>query len=106
MDQVINLHIPHIGEQILQSIDTNGLVECLSVSKSWKVLAENVLFNRYRGQLFEACKNGPLQVVRILVERSETEELNAKREDLTPFMTACNFFVTDKNKTYYYFFRK
>ena len=90
MDQIINLGIPHIGEKIFQSIDSETLIGFLSVSNAWKVLAGNVLFKRrYKDQIFYACIDAPLAFVEILVERSETEELNEKKEDLTPFMTAC-----------------
>ena len=42
MDKVINLGIPHVGELIFESIDTPGLIKCLEVSETWKVLAEGV----------------------------------------------------------------
>ena len=76
MDKIINLDIPHIGEQIFKSINTEKLVEFLTVSKAWKVLAENVLYKRYKGQLFVTCMLKPYQVLKILLERSEMEELN------------------------------
>ena len=57
MDKIINLGIPHIAEQIFESIDTQGLIECLKVSETWKVLAENVLIKRWKGKLFEASNN-------------------------------------------------
>ena len=43
MEKVINLHIPHVGENIFENIDTDDLIKWLKVSKTWKVLAENVL---------------------------------------------------------------
>ena len=101
MDRIINLDIPHIGELIFESINTKGLVKCLSVSKTWKVLVETVLLNRHKGQLFEACVREPSQVVKILLERSEKDisELNqlnlcsnvrfANKDYFTPFMLAC-----------------
>ena len=48
MDKVINLDIPHIGELIFQGIDTPGLIKCLEVSETWKILAENVLIKRIK----------------------------------------------------------
>ena len=63
MDKVINLGIPHISELIFESIDTPGLFQCALVSQTWKVLAENVLIKRWKGELFEACKNGETKVV-------------------------------------------
>jgi len=47
MEKIINIGIPHIGEQIFKTLGTSGLVQLLSVSKTWKVLIEEVLFERY-----------------------------------------------------------
>ena len=102
MDQIINLGIPHIGEKIFESIDTKSLVRFLSVSNAWKELAGNVLFKRHRGQILVACKKEPSEVVKILIERSETEELNVKQQldCLTPFMIACEFDRHDVVKSF------
>ena len=101
MEKIINLDIPHIGEQIFESINTKGLVKCLSVSMTWQKLAENVLLKRHKGRLFEACVREPSQVVKILLERSEKDvsdlnQLNlcsnvrfANKDYFTPFMIAC-----------------
>ena len=104
MDQIINLAIPHIGEKIFQNIGTENLIEFLSVSKTWKVLAGNVLFKRrHKDQIFYACIDAPLALVEILVERSDTKELNVKKRDPgnehgyglgeghTPLMIACKY---------------
>ena len=48
MEKVINLGIPHVGEQIFQSIETDELVKYFMVSETWRVLAENVLLNRWK----------------------------------------------------------
>ena len=71
MEKVINLGIPHIGEQIFESIETEGLIECLKVSQTWKVLAENVLAKRWKGKMFEACRNGQTKIVQLLLERCD-----------------------------------
>ena len=77
MDKVINLGIPHIGELIFESIDTDGLFQCLSVSETWKVLAENFLMKRWKSRMFEACIRGVTQIVKLLLERGNCEnELN------------------------------
>ena len=102
IEQIINLGIPHIGEKIFESIDSETLIGFLSVSNAWKVLAGNVLYKRrYKGQVFDACIEAPFAFVEILVERSDTEELNVKKrdpgdensiglgEDQTPLMMAC-----------------
>ena len=94
MDKVINLGIPHVGELIFESIGTPGLVKCLEVSETWKVLAENVLIKRWKGKMLEACKSGETKVVQLLLERCNSEEsgLNIKDEyGNTAFMVACYF---------------
>ena len=58
MEKIINLGIPHVGELIFESIDTTGLIQCLLVSETWKVLAENVLIKRWKGKMLKACKSG------------------------------------------------
>ena len=81
MNSIINLGIPHVGEQIFQSIGTDELVQCLAVSQSWKILIEGVLFQRWKGKIIKACKNGITEVVRILLEHSKEEsvaDINSK----------------------------
>ena len=93
MEKIINLGIPHVGELIFKSIDTDGMVEYCKVSQTWKVLAENVLFKRWRERIFEACISGKVEVMKILLERLDYEnnEWNVSRDDYgyTPYMVAC-----------------
>ena len=87
--------IPHVGEQILEEIDSEGLIQCLLVSETWKVLVEKVLFTRWKCKLYEACETGKVEIVKILLERlkSEDPELNRlnyrKYRQRTPFMISC-----------------
>ena len=93
MDKVINFGIPNVGEQIFKNMTTQELIKYLLVSKTWKELAENVLFKRWRGHIFQACENGETEVVKILLERSDNENINWNATDgngLTPLMLACN----------------
>ena len=53
MDKIINLGIPHVAELVFESIDTPGLIKCLEVSETWKVLAENVLIKRWKGKMYK-----------------------------------------------------
>ena len=53
LNEVINLRFPHIGEQIFETFDTPELTKCLKVSRTWFVLAGNVLIKRREG---EFCK--------------------------------------------------
>ena len=46
IEAIINNRIPHVGEQIFENQNTNDLIQCLEVSRSWKSLAENVLLKR------------------------------------------------------------
>ena len=92
MDKVINHGMPHIGEQIFESIDTPGLIQCLSVSETWKVLAENVLIKRWKGKMLEACRKGETKVVQLLLESCDNEESGLNIKNIcgyTPFMIAC-----------------
>merc|ERR1711860_369413 len=80
MDRVINLGIPHVGEKIFRSIDTPGLIKCLEVSETWKVLAKNVLIKRWKGKMLKACKTGETKVVQLLLVHYNSKEsgLNIK----------------------------
>ena len=80
MDKVINFGIPHVGELIFESINTPGLIKCLLVSETWKVLAENVLLKRWNGRLFPACNRGYIEVVKLLLKRSDNIDLNARNK--------------------------
>ena len=48
MNSVINLGVPHLGEQIFDYIDTPTLIQFRFVSHTWKIIAENVLVNRWK----------------------------------------------------------
>ena len=93
LDNVINLGMPHIGEQIFESLRTDDLFGFLKVSETWKILAENILLKRCKGKMFEACQNGHSEVVKLLLEHYSSEEnaLNAKHKlcGQTAFMLAC-----------------
>ena len=92
MEKIINLGIPHVAEQIFESIDTPGLIKCLEVSETWRVFAENVLIKRWKGKMFEACKNGETKVVQLLLERCNSEESGLHIRDdngRTTLMIAC-----------------
>ena len=92
VDKVINLGIPHVGELIFESIDTSVLIQYFLVTKTWKVLAENVLIKRWKGKMFQACKNGETKVVELLLERCNSEESGLNTKDTngwTAFMIAC-----------------
>ena len=64
MDKVINLGIPHVAELIFENIDTPGLLQCVLVSETWKILAENVLIKRIKREKDKMDGDGysPLQL--------------------------------------------
>ena len=70
---IFNLGLPHVGEQIFESLDTPELFNCLEVSETWRELAENVLAKRLKGKMFEACKNGETKVVQLLLEHGTAD---------------------------------
>ena len=92
MEKVINLRLPHVGEQIFENIKTDDLIQFLEVSTTWKVLAENVLLKRWKGKMLEACTSRRTEIVKLLLERYNSEDsgLNTKNEAGTnAFMLAC-----------------
>ena len=92
MDKVINFGMPHVGEQIFESIDTPGLFQFALVSETWKILAENVLIKRWKGKMFEACQNGETKIVQLLLERCSSEESGLNIKDnygRTTLIIAC-----------------
>ena len=91
---VINLGIPHVGEQIFDSININDLVKCLSVSMTWKILTENVLLKRCKVNILEACVAGETEIVKLLLndQRGLTIINGLKDKDKfgqTAFLLAC-----------------
>ena len=98
MDKVVNLGIPHVGEKIFIGINNRGLIQCMLVSQTWKVLAENVLLKRSKGKMLKACKRGETTIVQLLMDHFNSEEcgLNTRDTDgLTPFHWACYRGQTD-----------
>ena len=92
MTTVINSGIPNVGEIIFEDIDTPELIKCMEVSKPWKVLAENVLIKRWKGEMYEACQNGETKVVQLLLECCSPEESGVNIKDTqggTTLMIAC-----------------
>ena len=73
MDKIINHGMPHVAEQIFDNIETQGLLECLKVSETWKILAENVLIKRWKGKMLLACQNGETKVVELLLKHCNSE---------------------------------
>ena len=92
MDTIINFRFPHVGEQIFIGLGEDDLIQCLKVSQTWKVLATNVLLQRWKGKIFEACTTGKTEIVKILLQHYNSEEsgLNVKGDyGRTPFIVAC-----------------
>ena len=88
MEKIIDLGIPHIGEQIFKCLKLDDLVHCLEVSQTWKTLALSAL----KGKMFEVCQSGKTEIVKLLLENYNGEEsgLNFKNAlSRTLFLVAC-----------------
>ena len=85
MDKIINLGIPHIGEQVFASLEASDLIRCLEVSQTWRVLAEKVFPLlppcQLKGKLYEACKTGKAFIVELLVKNYNSEEIGLNLVD-------------------------
>ena len=76
MEQIINLGIPHIGEQVFEILHTSDLLQCLLVSNAWKTLAQKLLKRRlnekvealWNGKIVEVSKSGKVDIVKISVD--------------------------------------
>ena len=93
INEVINLTVPHVGEQIFGGLETDDLIHCLKVSNIWRDLAEKTLLSKWTGKLLEACRKGKIEVIDILLDNlEETDELKAKDGvGKTAFHLACFF---------------
>ena len=67
MESIINFGIPHVGEQIFEGLGDDDLIQCLRVSQTWKVFAENILLPKWKGKMFEACESGQKEIVKLLL---------------------------------------
>lgn len=83
MDAIISHGIPHVGEQIFENLNNEDLTQCLKVSQTWQVLAENILFKRWKGKFFETCAYGKPEIVKILLDRSEISEIDVNAIDIS-----------------------
>ena len=93
MDKIINLGIPHVGEQILESLNYETLTQCLKVSKTWKIMAKKILLLRLKGKMPHAWYARETEIVKLLLENFSSEEsgMNVKNKyGYTPFMVACD----------------
>ena len=66
--EAVNIAIPHVGEQIFQNVSTDDLLQCMKVCKVWRVLAEKVFFQRWKGNIMEACRTGRTETVQLLLD--------------------------------------
>ena len=83
-----------VAQQLLKRLGDDALFQCALVSKTWKILVDQVLMKRWNKKMFEACQNGETKVVQLLLERYNFEENGLNFQDelgATPFMWACNY---------------
>ena len=81
-----------LAQALLKDLDNDVLFQIALVSETWKVLAENVLIQRWKGNMLKACQNRETKIVQLLLKRCTSEEsgLNTSNElGYTPFMEAC-----------------
>ena len=82
MDNIINLKIPHVGEQIFQNLKPHNLIQLCTVSETWKTLIENVLVKKWRGKLSEAWTGtfyrGKIEVLEVLLKHEVVQTSEAK----------------------------
>ena len=74
MECIINFAIPHVGEQIFGSLGGDDLYQCLRVCQTWKAFADTLLPPKWKGKMFEACKTGKTEIVKLLLEHYNSEE--------------------------------
>ena len=96
IDTVINLGLPHVADKIFKSLSIDDLKQCQKVSKTWmvlseEILAEKILFQQWKGRLWEACKEGKTKIVKLLLDYGDDTDLNAEDWDRrTSFAWACS----------------
>ena len=94
LNSIINLAIPHVGEQIFEGLEMNDLIQCLKVSTTWKILAGKILLPKWKGKLLEACREGKTEIVELLLDNLEdTDEVT--RADERALILACEHGHTD-----------
>ena len=71
MESIINLGIPHVGEQIFSRLGVDDLIQCREVSQTWKILSEKAwqrLLKTWKGKMLEACETGKTEIVTLLLK--------------------------------------
>ena len=78
IDEVINLGIPHVAEQIFESLETDDLIQYSKVSETWKILAGRIFLSKWKGTLLQACRDGKTEIVRVFLDNLEDmDKVNA-----------------------------
>ena len=83
MDKVINFGIPHVGEQIFESLEILDLVQTLKVSNTWRSFSEKVLMKRCKDHALEMCSLGHTDVVQLLLEHPGGENIDWNAKDFS-----------------------
>ena len=76
----INKEIPQTDEKALENLTASELIQGLedSETEAQKSLAENILLEKWKGKMFEACKTGKTRIVELLLEHYNCEESGHK----------------------------
>ena len=94
METIINFGIPHIAEEIFRNLTIPTLIQCRSVSATWKELVKNVLDSKWRETLIYSCKVGNTEMVQLMIETAKAKNQDwtletSKENGLTLAMLAC-----------------
>ena len=88
MDKIVNFSVPHLSEHIFEFLDDDQLVQCRSVSLTWRALVDEMIVKCWRDNLIRAFGHRHLEIVKVLVDH--IPDLNAKGQyGFTPLIAAC-----------------
>ena len=76
MDKVINLGIPHVGENIFGYLGLKDLNECLRVSEPWKEIAEEIVVNRWKDEFHLPVYFEATAIVQVLLDHPKCTNIN------------------------------
>ena len=86
---VINFAFPHLSEYIFGFLNDLDLVQCRSVSKTWRVICGDLLYKRWKNQMLEPFSRGNVRIVKLLLEYITPPEIKKGEFEFTPLMVAC-----------------
>ena len=82
---IINIGIPHVSDSIFGHLSDSDLIQCQNVSKLWKLICQDVIYKRWKGNLLKPFIDGNVGVGKVLLGLLEIKG----DYGLTPLMVAC-----------------